>query len=115
MKRTILAAACLIGTIGAMHGAIAQETGFHSMHALKKVGGKLCMVDHTHAGKSPQSGTGSKAVAVKLAINNWVSFTEFEYGKSWGKWSNAWAKAEKCSGGGGNWVCEVTARPCKGR
>ncbi|MFV0298472.1 MAG: hypothetical protein ACK5JT_20410 [Hyphomicrobiaceae bacterium] len=91
----------------------ATETGFHNIHALKRVGGKLCMADHAHAGESQP--TGKKSVAVKLAINNWASFTAFEYGSVWGRFSRASAKTSHCTGGPGNWVCQVTARPCRSR
>jgi hypothetical protein len=91
--------------------ASAQETGLHKIHDLARQKGKLCMVDHEHAGESPPSG--NKSVAVKLAINKWVQFTADEYGKSWGSWKAAAGKKETCSGGPGNVVCMVTARPCK--
>ncbi|MEZ5816940.1 MAG: hypothetical protein R3D44_07650 [Hyphomicrobiaceae bacterium] len=115
MIRLALLTTCLAGTLALPVAAAPKETGFHTMHAIKRLGKKLCMVDHTHAGKSTPSGTGSKAVAIKLAINNWQAFTAMEYGASWGKWSNAWAKQESCSGRPGSWVCEVTARPCRSR
>jgi hypothetical protein len=91
----------------------AEQTGFHTLHPLRKMKGKLCMVDHEHAGESES--TAKKSVAIKLAINRWQAFTAEEYGRRWGSWSNAWAKREICKGGPGNWVCTVTARPCRGR
>lgn len=96
---------------GASGASAANDTGFHTMHALKRVGGKLCMASHTHAGISLPSG--SKSVAIRTAINKWEAFTREEYGSAWGKFSAAWAKAKSCKGGDGNWVCEVTARPCR--
>jgi hypothetical protein len=109
----LIVAAVTSGPASGVAAAAKQETGFHTMHALSRVGGKLCMAGHTHAGQSLPSGTGSKSVALRTAVNNWERFTAEEYGSAWGSWSKAWAKRESCSGGDGRWMCEVTARPCR--
>lgn len=89
----------------------AQETGLHKLHQVAPMGGKTCMTSHEHYGESPASGT--KGVAMKLAINKWVQFTADEYGKSWGSYAAAVGKKEACTGAAPNIVCSVTARPCK--
>lgn len=103
-----LAALALVAQPGP---APAQETGFHTLHTTRRVGSKVCMTDHFHAGQSLPSG--AKSVAVRTAIDKWESFTSEEYGKSWGRWSMAAGKSQKCTGSPGNIVCEVTARPCR--
>ena len=114
MNRLLITSAAValnlaLGAFGA--NAANDSTGFHKLHALKQVGGKLCMAAHTHAGESLPSGT--KSVAIRTAINNWEAFTAEEYGDTWGRYSAAWAKKTNCKGGNGKWVCEVTGRPCR--
>lgn len=88
----------------------ATETGFASMHNQARVGGKLCMTDHYHYG----SGTGrTKALAQRAAIGSWQSFTDFEYGSIWARFSNAAGKRVSCSESGGSVSCQVEARPCR--
>lgn len=91
--------------------ALAQsETGFASMHNQARVGGKLCMTDHWHYG----NGSGkTKALAQREAIGSWQSFTDFEYGSAWARFSNAAAKRISCSQSGGGFSCQVEARPCR--
>lgn len=86
------------------------ETGFAAMHSQARVGGKLCMTDHYHYG----SGTGrTKDLAQRAAIGSWQSFTDFEYGGVWARFSNAAAKRVSCSQSGGQYSCQVEARPCR--
>ena len=90
--------------------ARAQETGVASIHAWVKVGRKTCLVDHFHQG----SGTGSsKQQAERDAIGAWASFTAWEYGSPWGRYSIAVSKKMNCSPGGSGWSCSVEARPCR--
>jgi predicted Fe-S protein YdhL (DUF1289 family) len=91
--------------------ALAQsDTGFASMHNQARVKGKLCMTDHWHYG----SGSGrTKALAQRDAIGSWQSFTDFEYGSVWARFSNAEAKKVSCSQSGGSVSCQVEARPCR--
>jgi hypothetical protein len=90
--------------------AFADQTGFASMHTQARVGGKMCMTDHYHYG----SGTGStKAAAQRDAIGSWQSFTDFEYGSDWARFSKAVGKRVSCSGSGGGFSCQVEARPCR--
>lgn len=89
-----------------------EETGLHNIHSMRKVGRKTCFVDHFHSG----SGSGaSKREAEASAVASWQSFTDFEYGGSWGSWRNAEAKSVQCEPGGlgGGWACTLNAIPCR--
>jgi hypothetical protein len=104
----VAAAAALIGAVSAP--AVADDSGFAYMHDLRKEGGRTCFTDHYHYG----SGTGAnKAAAQKAAIGSWASFTDFEYGSDWARFSRAASKSMKCSGGTGGVDCQLEARPCK--
>ena len=98
-------AAAVVATV-----ANADVTGFDAMHTQARVGNKMCMTDHWHYG----SGSGStKAAAQKDAISSWQSFTDFEYGSDWARFSKAVAKKVSCSQSGGSYSCQVEARPCR--
>lgn len=90
--------------------AVADDTGFAYMHDLRKERGRTCFTDHYHYG----NGNGAtKAAAQKNAIGSWASFTDFEYGSDWARFSRAASKSISCSGGAGNVACQIEARPCK--
>jgi hypothetical protein len=91
--------------------ALADETGLHVTHELRREGGRLCFADHWHYG----SGSGpSKKVAQAQAISSWSSFVDLEYGSDWARFSRAAQKAINCSPAGGGAVdCQIDARPCK--
>jgi len=92
--------------------ATADDTGFASIHALRKERGKICMVDHYHSG----AGTGrTKRAARRAAIGDWQGFTAWEYGTDWGSFRSAASKGiayEKVANG---WSANVEARPCNRR
>lgn len=90
--------------------ALADQTGFASMHNMARVGGKMCMTDHWHYGNGQGS---TKAAAQKDAIGSWQSFTDFEYGSDWARFSKAVAKRISCSQSGSGFSCQVEARPCR--
>jgi hypothetical protein len=101
-------AALAVGVVSTV--ASADVTGFDAMHTQVRVGKKMCMVDHWHYG----SGSGkTKALAQRDAISSWQSFTDFEYGSDWARFSKAVAKKVSCSGSGGSYSCQVEARPCR--
>jgi len=75
-----------------------------------RVGGKMCMTDHWHYGNGSGS---SKATAQREAISSWQSFTDFEYGSDWARFSKAVGKRISCSQSGGGFSCQVEARPCR--
>ena len=90
--------------------ALADDTGFAYAHDLRREAGRTCFTDHYHYG----SGTGpTKAAAQKAAIGSWASFTDFEYGSDWARFSRAASKGISCSRGGGSFDCQIQARPCK--
>jgi hypothetical protein len=94
----------------ALGAAMADETGFASMHSQARVGGKTCMTDHYHYG----SGTGrTKAAAERAAIGSWASFTDFEYGSDWARFGKAAGKRISCTKSPSGYDCQVEARPCR--
>ena len=91
--------------------ALADDTGFAYMHDLRKEGGRTCFTDHYHYGSG---GGPTKAAAQKAAIGSWASFTDFEYGSDWARFSRAASKGMSCSRtGSGGFDCQIQARPCK--
>ena len=101
----------MAGILGAgLAPAHADQTGFASMHDQARVGRKMCMTDHYHYG----NGEGrTKALAQREAISSWQSFTDFEYGSDWARFSKAVAKRVSCSKSGSGFSCQVEARPCR--
>jgi hypothetical protein len=105
-----LSVAAIVFGAGLAPAMAQSDTGFASMHNQARVGGKLCMTDHWHYG----DGNGrTKALAQRDAIGSWQSFTDFEYGSAWARFSNAVAKRVSCSQSGGRYSCQVEARPCR--
>ncbi len=101
-------AALAVGVVSTV--ANADVTGFDAMHTQARVGKKMCMTDHWHYG----SGSGkTKELAQRDAIGSWQSFTDFEYGSDWARFSKAVAKKVSCSGSAGSFSCQVEARPCR--
>ena len=114
MKRMCLVAAgtaVLIGLAGTPALVQAQETGLASIHSWVAVGRKTCMATHTHDG----TGTGkTKKDAEKAAIQNWESFTAWEYGSPWGRYSESVSKVVNCDKTTtSEFSCHVNSRPCK--
>lgn len=104
----VAAAAALMSAVSAP--VLADDTGFAYTHDLRKEGGRTCFTDHYHYG----SGAGAtKAAAQKAAIGSWASFTDFEYGSDWARFSRAASKGMSCSRGGGGFDCQIEARPCR--
>ena len=111
MKRVSLGlTAAGFGFAMSLTSASADQTGFASMHNQARVGGKMCMTDHYHYG----SGDGAtKAAAQRAAIGSWQSFTDFEYGSDWARFSKAVGKRVSCSRSGSGYSCQVEGRPCR--
>ena len=102
------AVAAVLGSIAVP--AAADDSGFAYMHDLRKEGGRTCFTDHYHYG----NGSGAtKASAQRDAIGSWQSFTDFEYGSDWARFSKAASKGISCSNGSSGVDCQVQARPCK--
>ncbi|MEQ1695488.1 MAG: hypothetical protein ABL901_06565 [Hyphomicrobiaceae bacterium] len=105
---TVFACAAVVAVSPA---ARADDTGVgQSLHAVVKVGKKICFDGHSHSG----SGTGaSQKVAEMSAVNNWAGFTAWEYGTDWAHIGKAIKKSMKCGRSGGSFNCDVEATPCK--
>ena len=90
--------------------AMADNTGFDSIHAKVRVGGRTCFADHSHSG----SGAGAnRKIAEMAAIGSWSGYTAGEYGSDWANINKAVRKSMRCSPtGGGGYSCDVEATPC---
>jgi len=83
-----------------------------ALHSIKRERGRLCMDGHYHYGSG--STARSKKVALRSAVNDWRSFTEWEYGSDWSHFNRAANRKPSCERAyGGGWKCSVEARPCK--
>ncbi len=111
MRHAAMGVGMLALMLGMSAGAVeAQETGLDGLHSKVRVGGRLCMADHFHDG----SGSGStRAAAERAAIRAWIDFTAWEYGRRWGSYAASASKRVSCSGGPGNYSCNVSSRPCR--
>jgi len=89
----------------------ADDTGMAtSLHAVRREGGRLCLVDHWHSG----SGDGStKARAQNAAIRSWSGFTNFEFGSDWARYGLAASKSVRYSKSDSGWSAYIEARPCR--
>ncbi len=109
MRKSLVCAGALALVLGMPTGTV-QAQGMDDLHSKVRVGGRVCMADHFHDG----SGTGStRARAQAAAIRAWIDFTAWEYGGRWGSYGMAASKRGGCSGGPGNYSCNVSARPCR--
>jgi hypothetical protein len=111
MRQALLCAGTLAFALIAIPGAPAlAQTGLEALHDKVRVGGKLCMADHFHDG----SGTGrTRAAAERAAVQAWIDFTAWEYGRRWGSFAASVSKRVSCSGGAGSFSCNVSSRPCR--
>ena len=91
--------------------ALANDSGFAAgTHDLRREGGRLCIVAHTHGG----TGTaGTKAVALIAAIKTFTDTTVLEYGSDWGSWSKSASKSVSYTKTADGWAAHAEARPCK--
>lgn len=89
----------------------ADDTGFASIHDMRRERGRLCLTDHWHSG----NGSGrSKRAAKRAAVRSWQNFTAMEYGTDWARFRRARSKALRCSRTGRrSFDCTVEARPCR--
>ena len=111
MRKAVLLIALATGAVPLT--AIADETGFASIHNWRKEGDRICLSNHFHDGTG--KGQHRKAAEVN-AVASWASFTILEYGTTWGLYALAANKKITCAPNGGtSWFCDVTARPCKRR
>lgn len=112
---SLFAAAALAATVAtslAATPAHADDTGVaQTLHATARIGGKLCLTEHSHFGGS--SGQASEKAAKAEAIKAWAGFTAWEYGTDWANIRKAIKVSMRCSQGSGGWGCELNANPCK--
>ncbi len=110
MKKTI-ALISLLFVVWAP-AAVADETGFATIHAWKKEKGRrICMAEHFHDGSGVAK---TRKQAEELAKRSWIEFTAFEYGTTWGTYELAASQTTDCrESGSAGWSCMVSARPCK--
>jgi len=102
--------ACAAALAGGFLISSASAQGLADMHTQVRVGNKICMADHFHAGSS--NGQPSRKAAEAAAIASWSSFTAWEYGSNWGHFKLAESKKVVCENAGG-WACTIDARPCR--
>lgn len=90
--------------------AFADDSGLAYSHDMRKEKGRTCFSDHYHQG----GGSGGTRKAAEIdAIKSWSSFTDFEYGSVWARFSKAAGKGMSCTQVSTGWDCQVEARPCK--
>lgn len=104
--------ATLIAVIAFAVPAMADDTGVaQALHAMGRVGNKLCLLDHSHAGTS--SGHPTEKAARAAAVKSWAEFTAWEYGTDWANIRKANRARIRCSQSSGGWGCDLDAYPCK--
>lgn len=90
--------------------ATADDTGMASIHAWRAERGKVCLVDHFHAG----IGKGrTKKLARRAAISDWQGFTAWEYGTDWAYFKRAGSRSIEYSRIDSGWEARVEARACR--
>jgi hypothetical protein len=110
MRATISIAILAAALALAASPAAADSTGFDSIHAKVRVGGRLCFADHSHNG----SGSGaSRKIAELQAVRSWYGYTAGEYGSDWANINKAWRRSMRCAPSGSGWTCDVDATPCR--
>jgi hypothetical protein len=110
MRSAVIALTALV-TIAGAAAAFANDTGFaQSTHDIRREGGKLCIVGHTHGGDGMG---GTQKVALNAAIKAFVITTVDEYGSDWANWSKAGSKTVKYEKTNDGWSAHAEARPCK--
>lgn len=88
-----------------------KDDGLVQLHDLRAERGKVCMATHFHDGSSV--GGKTEKHALQLAIRNWESFTAWEYGAHWGRFSLAGSQGKRCTREQAGWACSVEGRPCR--
>ena len=92
--------------------AVADDTGMASIHSWRAERGKVCLIDHYHAG----NGEGrTKKLARRAAIKDWQGFTAWEYGTDWAYFKRAASRAIEYSRTESGWQARLEARPCRKR
>jgi hypothetical protein len=110
IRATSVLAALLLPLSGVV-SVQADDTGFITIHELRREGNLLCTASHEHTGTGTTQP--NKKLAIRSAAKSWSEFTNWEYGTDWGRWRYARGKSVSCEGGKGAMSCTVIARPCK--
>ena len=112
MRISLLSAiGATFATIATTFAVHADDTGFITIHELRREGRLYCTVDHYHLGQGSVQRT--KKRAIRSAAAAWSGFTAWEYGSDWAKWRYTRSKTVSCEGTRGAITCSVEARPCK--
>lgn len=112
MRALIIAATAAAIAITATPSPSAQAGGLVSLHKLKRVDGKLCMIDHWHNGQS--GAWRSKAKAQAVAIRSWKGLVRAEYGSAWADYHASIHQKMTCTAASdGQTACKVISRPCR--
>ena len=109
--RIVRVAAAIAAVTVAMPPALANDTGYATTtHDVRREGGRLCIVGHTHGG----TGTGgTKGVALVGAIKAFTDTTGDEYGTDWAQWRKSASKQVSYTKTADGWSAAAEARPCK--
>ncbi len=106
VRQALITAAMLLIFTPAMGQELAD------IHAQRRERGLNCFTDHFHYGSS--AGQSSKRAAQITAVQSWVDFVNFEYGRAWTSWPRSVSKSISCTrAGDGGWGCDVSSRPCR--
>ena len=97
-------------TLASAMPALADNTGFDSIHAKIRVKGRMCFDGHSHSGNG--SGSSRKAAEAQ-AVDSWAGFTAGEYGSDWAHIGKAIGRSMRCSQSSGGWSCDLEATPCR--
>lgn len=112
MQAPYLIPATLFTVIAFAAPAIADDTGVaQSLHSMGRVGNRLCLLEHSHAGSS--SGHPTEKAARAAAVKSWAEFTAWEYGTDWANIRKANRAQIRCSQSSSGWGCDLDAYPCK--
>lgn len=110
LRRYSLSLFATLAAVAATSPALADSTGFDAIHSQMRVGKKTCFVSHSHSG----SGSGATRKAAEMqAISSWYGYTAGEYGSDWANINKAIKRSMSCSGGAGNFSCNLEATPCR--
>jgi hypothetical protein len=110
-RRRILTVSMALVLWATASPVLADDTGFSSLHGKRRVGGKMCFVDHSHGGSS--SGQRTRAAAVSAAVSSWYGYTAGEYGSDWANINKAINRRMACNQSSSGWGCDLDAIPCK--
>lgn len=110
MKITVATFGALAVLVATAPAALADDTGFASMHELRKERGRLCMADHAHSGVGEGK---TREAARRAALASWYGYTAGEYGSDWARWGRSAAQTVSYTKADSGWSATVESRPCR--